>query len=194
MQTDNLGQSKGNAHGLALGAGTAGIMASLWAAPNLIGLFGATLALLMVAIAAIDARYFIIPDELNAVILVVGVGYSAAVNPQAAAGAIALAIARSITLSLLFFFLRTVYRQIRHRDGIGLGDVKLAGAAGAWLEWPTLPITIEMAALAALTIYAWRQRALGRSLRSSSRLPFGLFFAPAIWFGWLLQTLWLASP
>lgn len=194
MQTDDLTQSKGYARGLPLGAGAAGILASLWAAPDLIGLFGAALALLMVAISAIDARYFIIPNELNAVALAVGIGYSAAVNPQAAAGAIALAIARSITLSLLFFFLRTVYRQIRHRDGIGLGDVKLAGAAGAWLGWPTLPITIEIAALAALTIYAWRQRVLRRSFRSTSRLPFGLFFAPAIWFGWLLQTLWLVSP
>jgi len=193
MQIDDLTHSKGYAHGLAMGAGTAGVMASLWAAPNLVGLFGATLALLMVAISAIDARYLIIPNELNAVALAVGIGYSAAVNPQAAAGAIALAIARSVTLSLLFFFLRTVYRQIRHRDGIGLGDVKLAAAAGAWLGWTILPITIEMAALAALAIYAWRQRASGRSFRSTSRLPFGLFFAPAIWFGWLLQTLWLAS-
>jgi leader peptidase (prepilin peptidase)/N-methyltransferase len=41
--------------------------------------------------------------------------------------------------------------------------------------------------LAALAVYVVRQRALGHALRATGRLPFGLFFAPAIWIGWLLN-------
>jgi leader peptidase (prepilin peptidase)/N-methyltransferase len=51
-------------------------------------------------------------------------------------------------------------------------------------------VAIEIAALAALGVYFLRQKARGRALRANSRLPFGLFFAPAIWLGWLFDTIW----
>jgi leader peptidase (prepilin peptidase) / N-methyltransferase len=88
-----------------------------------------------------------------------------------------------------FLALRVTYHQIRGRQGIGLGDVKLAAVAGAWLEWTTIPIpiAIEIAALAALATIGTRQFARGRPLRATGRLPFGLFLAPAIWLGWLLE-------
>jgi leader peptidase (prepilin peptidase)/N-methyltransferase len=55
-----------------------------------------------------------------------------------------------------------------------------------------MPIAIEIAAFAALIIYAVRQFLLGRPISATSRLPFGLFFAPAIWICWLLETILLA--
>ena len=69
-------------------------------------------------------------------------------------------------LALLFLGLRAVYRRLRGRDGIGLGDVKLAGVAGAWLGWVTIPIAIEIAALAAIAVYlrAPLRGAAGRSI------------------------------
>jgi hypothetical protein len=30
------------------------------------------------------------------------------------------------------------YQRLRGREGIGLGDAKLAGAAGVWLDWPSI--------------------------------------------------------
>jgi leader peptidase (prepilin peptidase)/N-methyltransferase len=89
---------------------------------------------------------------------------------------------------LLFLGLRVAYRGLRGREGIGLGDVKLAVVAGAWLSWLTIPIAVELAALAGLATYLVRRYWLGRALQMHSRLPFGLFFAPAIWLGWLLET------
>jgi leader peptidase (prepilin peptidase)/N-methyltransferase len=76
---------------------------------------------------------------------------------------------------------------VRGREGIGLGDVKLAGAAGVWLAWTTIPVAIEIAALAALAVYVGRQFAGGRVMSATARMPFGLFLAPAIWIGWLLE-------
>jgi leader peptidase (prepilin peptidase) / N-methyltransferase len=172
-------------------AATIAIAASLLASPDLSGLFGAGLAILMATVAAIDARYFIIPNELNAAALALAV-IAAAIQIDAAT-AIGLAILRGATLALLFLCLRLAYRLIRKRNGLGLGDVKLAGVAGAWLGWTAMPIAVEIAALLALAVYASRQWLLARPLESTGRLPFGLFFAPAIWLAWLLQTLWVLT-
>jgi leader peptidase (prepilin peptidase)/N-methyltransferase len=92
-------------------------------------------------------------------------------------------------LAATFLALRILYRRLRGRDGLGLGDVKLAGVAGAWLGWFTIPISIEIAALAALAAHIMARRWQGLTLSATARLPFGLFFAPAIWLCWLLETM-----
>jgi hypothetical protein len=53
---------------------------------------------------------------------------------------------------LTFLIARIAYRGFRGREGLGLGDVKLAAAAGAWLSLPMLPIAIEIAAITALML------------------------------------------
>src|SRR5262249_57454028 len=76
------------------------------------------------------------------------------------------------------------------REGLGLGDVKLAGVAGVWLDWPAMPIAIEIAALGALALYVAGHVLGRRRIHAATRLPFGLFLAPAIWLAWLPQ-FWL---
>jgi leader peptidase (prepilin peptidase)/N-methyltransferase len=51
-----------------------------------------------------------------------------------------------------------------------------------------LPIVIEIAALSALTAVLINQVITRRALKPTTRLPFGLFLAPSIWIGWLVQT------
>lgn len=153
--------------------------------PNTQGLLGGGLAVLMIAIAFVDARRFIIPNELTAAALALGFLHAATQNSGSVVEALADAALRGAVLAFAFLSLLVLYRQIRGRDGIGLGDVKLAGVAGVWLEWSVLPVTIEIAALAALAVYAARSLSGRRPVRLM-KLPFGLFFAPAIWLGWLL--------
>jgi len=170
-------------------AAIVGIAASLAIAPDLRGALGALLAVIMVAIAAIDARRFIIPNELNVAAFGLAlVAAAVAQGAEAAFPALADAFVRGVVLALLFLGISLGYRHLRGRDGLGFGDVKLAGVAGAWLDWQTLAISIEIAALAAIAVYLVRRHALGQSMSLTSRLPFGLFFAPAIWLGWLLET------
>lgn len=177
----------GTLEAVAIGlAAASGIAVSLVLLPDARGVAGAGLALLMVAIAAIDARLFIIPDELTAAALVLGLVDAAVQADDTVAGALAVAALRGLVLAFAFWGLRALYRRIRGREGIGLGDVKLACAAGVWLDWPTIPIAIEIAALSALAVCAVRYLRGARSISATSRLPFGLFFAPAIWLGWLL--------
>ena len=159
---------------------------SIWAAPGLPGFLGAGLALLMAAIAVIDARHFIIPNELNAAALALALINAAALAPGALPESLAEALLRGAATFLLFFALRVAYRRLRGREGMGLGDVKLAFVAGVWLGWTLIPLAIEIAAGAALLAYlTWRTLAK-RPLEPAVLLPFGLFFAPAIWLAWFI--------
>ncbi len=164
----------------------AACVVSLIVAPGLAGFLGAALALLALAIAVIDARYFIIPNELTAACFALAIAYAAATDSQPL-WAVFFAVLRGGVLALLFLGVREAYRRLRGRDGIGLGDVKLAGCAGAWLSWLAMPIAIEIAALAAIAVIAVRHYAAGRSLDAALKFPFGLFLAPSIWLGWLID-------
>jgi leader peptidase (prepilin peptidase)/N-methyltransferase len=169
----------------------AGCAVSVMVAPGLPGYFGAALALIAIAIAVIDARWFIIPNELSAAGFVLGLANAATDAPHAIWEAAGIAALRGAVLALLFLGLRALYRHLRGRDGIGLGDVKLAGVAGAWLGWTAMPIAIEIAALSAIAAFGvrhyWGQRVFDPALR----FPFGLFLAPSIWIGWLIEVTWL---
>jgi leader peptidase (prepilin peptidase) / N-methyltransferase len=169
---------------IALGAAAA----SVAAAPGLRGVLGAALALVAIAVAVVDARLFIIPNELNLAGLALGLVHAAWLAPDAIPTALALAVLRGAALALLFLALRAAYVYWRGRHGLGLGDVKLAGVAGVWLDWLTIPIAIEIAALAALAFYLARHFA-GRPHQLTDRLPFGAFLAPAIWAGWMFEAM-----
>ena len=169
-----------------------GIAASLILVPNALGVAGGGLAVLMIAIAIVDARRFIIPNELTAAALALGFLHAAIHGPVVEA--LANAALRGAVLAVAFLSLRVLYRWIRGRDGIGLGDVKLAGVAGVWLDWWVLPVAIEIAALALLAVYAMRLLQGRASVRLMTKLPFGLFFAPAIWLGWLLESALFPIP
>jgi leader peptidase (prepilin peptidase) / N-methyltransferase len=169
-----------------IGAGGAGaVLASIAVAPGWSGAAGAVLAGLMLAIAVIDHRRMIIPDGLNALAFVAGLiaaGVGADVGP---ASAIVQALVRAGVMFAFFFGFRAGFRALRGLEGMGLGDVKLAAVAGVWLDWTSLPIVVEIAALSALaaTLYA---RLRGEGFDPKARLPFGAFFAPAIWICWAL--------
>ena len=166
----------------------AAVAVSIVSAPGMVGLLGACLAIVMVAIAVIDWRDFIIPNTLNAAGFSLGIAHALVQQPDSMLLAVALAVLRGAALALLFLTIRYGYAWIRGRQGLGLGDIKLAGVAGTWLDWPTIPLAIEIAAVAALTTYALRQLIMGRPISPTTRLPFGLFFAPAIWICWLIGT------
>jgi leader peptidase (prepilin peptidase) / N-methyltransferase len=187
--TETAGKKNRTAYAVFAVTGCAAVLASLFAAPGREGIFGAALALFMAAIAVVDARSFVIPDRLTLAAFALGLVNAASEDSGAIWENVANAAARGIVLALAFYSLRAVYSRLRGRQGIGLGDVKLAAAAGAWLDWTLIPIAIEIAALAALASYALRQLFKKRPFDQGAKLPFGLFFAPAIWLCWLYDAL-----
>ena len=174
---------------LSLALLAAATAASLFAAPGPDGLFGALLAALMLAIAVIDSERYIIPNELSGAALVLALLRAGFVGPEADWHAVILAVFRALVVALPLILLMTGYRRWRGRDGLGLGDIKLAAVAGAWLGFVTIFAVVELATLSALAAYAvnayWRKR----PLRATAFLPFGAFLAPAIWIGWLAEAL-----
>jgi leader peptidase (prepilin peptidase)/N-methyltransferase len=182
--THRLARSRALEPSLIGAAGAGAVLTSVAVAPGWSGAAGALLAGLMLAIAFIDHRRMIIPDELNALAFIVGLVAAGA----ASTGAILQALIRASLMFVLFCAFRAVYRTLRGMEGMGFGDVKLAAVAGVWLDWASLPIAVEIAALSALAaaLYA---RLRGNEFDAKARLPFGAFFAPAIWICWVL-TAW----
>ncbi|WMT72594.1 A24 family peptidase [Bradyrhizobium sp. Ash2021] len=162
---------------------------SLTAAPGLDGVLGAFLGALMLAIAASDFRRYIIPNELTGAALALALFRAGAAGPEAGWEALIWAAGRGLAIALPFLALMTGYRWWRGRDGLGLGDIKLAAVAGAWLNFVTVFAVVELATLSALGAYFVSGYLRKRPLKATARLPFGLFLAPAIWIGWLVEAM-----
>ncbi len=165
------------------------VATSLVVAPNPDGLAGAFLGALMLAISVTDARRYLIPNEFTAAAAALALVRAGTIGPDAGAGALLWAVARALAIALPLLGLMAGYRALRGRDGLGLGDVKLAAVAGAWLGLPALFAAIELAALAAIGAYLLNAGLKRAPLKSTALLPFGTFLAPAIWLGWLAEAL-----
>jgi len=172
---------------VALGVLSAG--ASLALSPDLRGAFGAALALLMLAIAVSDLHRFIVPNALTAAAFALALIFAVAFGDAPPAAAVLTALVRAAATALPLLALMLGYEWWRGRPGLGMGDVKLAAVAGAWLDWFTIVGVIEVAALAALAAYGVWRYLLRRPIAATTPLPFGLFLAPAIWGGWVAEVL-----
>jgi len=169
--------------------GLLGTGASLAVSPDWRGAFGAALALLMLAIAVSDLHHFIVPNALTAAAFALALIFAVLFDSPPPTEAVLMALLRAAATALPLFALMVGYEWWRGRPGLGMGDVKLAAVAGAWLDWFTIVGVIEVAALAAIAAYgAWRF-VLRRPIAATTPLPFGLFLAPAIWGGWVAEVL-----
>src|SRR5688572_26702886 len=190
-----MGQTKrlgiGPAAGLAAAVLAVGIAAfSLHAFPPRTALVSCLLGWAMLAIAAIDAQRFTIPDVLSLPAIVVGLLASGSLLDPAHEGLVSLDHALGALLGGAGFWLvREAYARLRGREGLGLGDVKLAAAGGAWTGWHDLPNAVLLAAAAALGLALALAAVRRRHLAGTERIPFGAFLAPAIWIVWALRQL-----
>ena len=156
---------------------------------------------LLTAIAAIDARFGIIPDSLSGMLLLTGAlnvllesshaadtltsssTELAALRP--ALEAIGWRFADALIAVLAAIGLRACYRLVRSRDGFGLGDVKFVGAAALWVGLPLLPLMLIIAVLSAFgTILLLRKQ--GGKLGGGDAIPFGPHLALGLWLAFLL--------
>lgn len=117
-----------------------------------------------------DLLHFLLPDPLNAGLLVTGLGL-AWLDPGRGLIEAALSAAGAVAA---FGALRWIYARWHGREGLGLGDVKLVAGLGAGLGWALLPITTLLAAALALAVAALEGR-----LRRATRVPFGAYLCAA---------------
>jgi leader peptidase (prepilin peptidase) / N-methyltransferase len=134
----------------------------------------------LIALAATDLRDGILPDALTLPLIPLGLLAAFLVEPASVAAHAWGAVAGFAS----FAFVRWLYRVWRHRDGLGLGDVKLLAAAGAFVSWEGLASVVLIGAVTALAL-ALAGAALGRRLALDQKLAFGPSLCLGIWLVWL---------
>jgi leader peptidase (prepilin peptidase) / N-methyltransferase len=148
-------------------------------------MFGILLAGAALFVAVVDIDRFEIPDFGSFAIFALGVAWTQASGIDI--GALTQCLLRSILVAVFLFLLRAAYRWVRGREGLGLGDVKLAGAGAAWLSFPYMAVAVLIAVGAAVAVIVGRGFFTGERVKANSAVPFGTFLAPAIWMAWFAQ-------
>jgi len=133
----------------------------------------------LVALSAIDAATYRLPDAGTLPLIALGLATPAVVDAAPWTWHAIGAVAGYVVL----WGIAWSYRRLRGADGLGLGDAKLAAAGGAWVGLAGLPTVLLVASLAALALVA-----AVSTLRRKERLrivPFGPFLSIGIWYVWL---------
>lgn len=160
---------------------------SVVALPLEFALVSCVLGWAMLAIAVADAKRFIIPDVLSLPAIPAGLLASGRLlEPQVGELVGIDHVIGMLAGGLGLWLVRALYFRIRQREGLGLGDVKLAAAGGAWIGWQGLSDAILMAAALALSFAIAVALVRGKELSAAARIPFGCFLAPSIWLVWAL--------
>lgn len=133
--------------------------------------------ILAVVVVRSDLDRYLIPDEASLALAAAGLAFAALDAPDGMAEALGAAVLQGAAAFAVFFAIRTGYRAWRGHDGLGFGDVKLAGALGVWLDFGAQAAALQVAAVAALVVVAVARLA-GRTAAGTA-VPFGAFMAPA---------------
>lgn len=148
------------------------------------------LALLMALITLTDLKHFIIPNALSFPAVPLGIIANIAVfHADDWLAGLTESLLGAVLAGGSFYLLRAMWRRLRGFEGLGLGDVKLAAVAGAWLGPELLPTACLAAALAGLAAIAVMALMPGRRIGLRDEIPFGSFIAPVILLFWAWRML-----
>ena len=64
-----------------------------------------------------------------------------------------------------------LYKKIKNKEGMGLGDAKLLSAIGFWFGWISIPFVIFLSSITALLFVI--PSLMKKSKKLSSQIPFG---------------------
>lgn len=160
------------------------IAVAIWAALTLpdplLVWAGCLLGWALLGAALADARYFVLPDILVLPLIPAGILLHAWIGGDW----IGNHLVGAIVGYLAFAAVTVLYRRLRGRDGLGLGDANLLAAAGAWVGWTGLPSVVFLGAVFGLLTAAILHVA-GRPVDRVTELPFGPGLALALWLVWL---------
>jgi prepilin signal peptidase PulO-like enzyme (type II secretory pathway) len=121
---------------------------------------------------AIDFEQYIIPDEINILIFILGISYGIYNN----AG-----LEQLILMPVIYFSLAMGLRYLmffwKKKEGLGLGDVKFFLAAGTFLSIESLPTFLFLSGFTGIFIAI-----IWRIMKKGEIFPFGPALAAALLF------------
>ena len=132
-----------------------------------------TLSLSFLIIFFIDLEHFIIPNVLTFPMMIVGFLKSFDPNlpflfPNYINSLIGGLFGYGVIWSIIYF-----YKQIRKKEGMGLGDAKLLAVVGFWFGWISIPFVLFLSSVLALLWVA--PDLIKKSKKLTSQIPFGPF-------------------
>lgn len=133
---------------------------------------------LLVSISYVDFKEMRVPNGLSALLLVCGLGFwlltaRERLTDQMFAG---------IALAVVMWIIRFGHSKATGRIGLGLGDVKMAGAGAVWINPLLLPFFVFAASASGL-VYAL----LASKQDKNERLPFAPFLAIGLFSCWMTE-------
>jgi leader peptidase (prepilin peptidase) / N-methyltransferase len=129
----------------------------------------------------VDFRWFVIPNSINVFLLLAGLSFRLQQGWVETLAACAFAL----LVALLMWAIRHVHLRLTGRVGLGLGDVKLAGAAAVWFSPWMFPLFLFLASSLALIFLL--VATLARKGLSTGKVPFGPFLAGSLIITWNLE-------
>ena len=130
------------------------------------------LSIFFIIIFFIDLKHFIIPNELTFPLMAIGLLKSFDPNlnqylfPNFLNSLIG-GVAGYIIIWMIIF----IYKRLRNKEGMGLGDAKLLSAMGFWFGWVSIPsIIFFSSAIALLSVIP---DLIKNKKKLSSQIPFG---------------------
>lgn len=188
LQHDEIDKKRPVSHWLTLAiVGVGMTLSAIYIMPSLsLRLISVALGWTLILLASIDIRLFRLPDIITLPLVIAGIAISWWLPSTDMKDHIFGALAGYAALAGTAY----LYRRWRGKDGLGLGDAKLAAAAGAWLSWESLPSVLLIACAVAFAYVGVRAVAHGKATLSQ-RIAFGVPLAFGIWYVWLFGPLLL---
>jgi leader peptidase (prepilin peptidase)/N-methyltransferase len=158
---------------------------------------------LLVALLFLDAEHLWLPDKLTIPGIFLGFAYRfgdfllhhsfSFQQPDTIPSLLATLLLQALAIlaaALLILLIRWLYKLIRHREGLGLGDAKLMALLASWLGLPGALLSFALAAVlgaaVALVLLAIPSARTNPQSWATSKLPLGTFLC----IGGIVSSLW----
>jgi leader peptidase (prepilin peptidase)/N-methyltransferase len=161
----------------------AAVGVALWSVlvvPGWLAWASAGLGWTLLALTVIDLRHMILPDVLTWPLIPAGLVVATLASPDAFLPHLAGVAAGAASLGAVAWG----FNRVAGREGLGLGDVKLFAAAGAWVGWFGLPSVLLIGAASGLAVAVTLRWAKGNA-GPSEPVAFGPYLALGLWITWL---------